>query len=192
MQQQFHNQPAEEHPSENMPGCGLASYGCLLFMFFLVGLAGLISSSLSLLQANLTRPPFDFRPGHQVEVWRLQPMRDAKLLQLTEVPEWYHDESSSGEVACALSNGALLRVDHEESWRIPYEALQSVEIKIDGENRIGIVHTIDDQILPCLFVSGEGVERFTAVIRQKIADSKASSPVLSPVLSPEIQPNIVP
>ena len=111
MKQEFYNKTDEHaHPSENMPGFGLASYGCLLLFFFLLGIAGMVSSTSSMLQATYTRPPFSLSPGNQVEVWRTQPMRDANLLKLTEIPLWYHDEGRSGTEACALSETALLRM----------------------------------------------------------------------------------
>lgn len=170
MNQEFYNQKdPEAHPSENMPGFGLAAYGCLLILFFIVGIIGMISSTTSMLQATYTRPPFSLSPGNQVEVWRLQPMRDAKLLKLTEVPLWYHDEGSSGTEACALNETALLRVEGGEGWSIPYTAMESVRSFRQDDTMVAVVKTTDGEQLHCLFLPGEGVERFTRRVEEKMA-----------------------
>lgn len=169
MKQDFYNQKdPNAHPSEGMPGLGLASYGCLLILFFIVGIVGMVSSTASMMQATYTRPPFYLSPGNQVEVWRLQPMRDAKLLRLTEIPEWYHDEGSSGTEACALNEDSLLRVEKGQGWKIPYTAINSIEIDRDNETMVAIVSTTDGEKMHCLFLSGEGVERFSKILKEKI------------------------
>lgn len=166
-----HNpEEAHPHPSEDMPGCGLASYGCLLLVFFSVGILGLIISSLSLVQTTFQREPFSFVPGNQVKVWRLQPMRDAKLLKLTEIPEWYHDESGNGTKACALNETALLRLDGSDAWRIPFEDIDSVKGHQEQGIEVATVFTTNGEQLHCFFEQGEGVERFTRVIKQKIEE----------------------
>jgi hypothetical protein len=166
--QGFHQIPEQAHPSENMPGCGLASYGCILIGFFLVGIIGLVLSSLALMQSTFQRDPFSFVPGNQVKVWRLQPMRDAKLLQLTEVPEWYHDESRNGTKACALNATSLLRLDGGNAWKIPYENLESVSGHQEDGVEVATIFTSNGEQLHCFFEQGEGVERFTRVIKAKI------------------------
>lgn len=166
--QEFHQILEQAHPSENMPGCGLASYGCLLFSFFLVGLIGLAMSSLSLVQSTFQRDPFSFSPGNQVKVWRLQPMRDAKLLELTEIPEWYHDESSNGTKACALSATSLLRLDGNNAWKIDYDKLESVDGHQEDSVEVATIFTFDGEQIHCFFEQGEGVERFTRVLKRKI------------------------
>lgn len=170
MKQEFYNQKDQDaHPSENMPGFGLAAYGCLLILFFLVGIVGMISSTSSMLQATYTRPPFSLSPGNQVEVWRTQPMRDAKLLKLTEIPLWYHDEGSSGTEACALSETALLRIDGSDAWKVPYTAMESVRSFRQDETMVAVVTTNDGEQIHCLFLPGEGVERFTRIVKKLMA-----------------------
>ena len=169
MKQQFHQVDPEAHPSENMPGCGLAAYAGLLIIFFLVGIIGMISTTSSMMQATYTRPPFSLSPGNQVEVWRLQPMRDAKLLKLTEVPDWYHDEGSSGTEACALSDGHLLRLEDGEGWKVPYSAMASVESFREGDTMVAVISTVDGEKIHCLFLPGEGVERFSRIIKEALA-----------------------
>lgn len=170
MEQKFYKDDPDAHPSENMPGCGLAGYSCLLLIFFCIGILGMISTTASMLQTSYTRPPFSLSPGNQVEVWRLQPMRDAKLLKLTEIPEWYHDEGSQGEEACAMNNDALLRLENEQAWKIPYTAMDSIESFRSGEVMVAVITTIDKEQIHCLFLPGEGVERFVRVLKEKISD----------------------
>ena len=162
------NRPDVIEDIQKVPGCGLASYSCLLLIMFLMGLGGLASSSLTLYQASFQREPFSFVPGNQVEVWRLQPMRDAKLLKLTEIPDFYHDESRYGDSACALTSEALLRVDDGDSWKIPFSDIQSVSYRRDGEIEVATVVTITDERLSCLFASGEGVSRFVREVRSRL------------------------
>ena len=83
----------EDHPVYGAPGLGLASYSCLLLIFFLIGVFGVIMSTASLFQASFQDQPFSLVPGNQVKAWRLQPMRDAKVIDYTEVPLFYHDET---------------------------------------------------------------------------------------------------
>ncbi len=167
MKQKFYKDDPDAHPSEKMPGFGLASYGCLLFMFFLIGIVGMISTTASMLQATYTRTPFSLSPGNQVEVWRLQPMRDAGLLKLLEIPEWYHDEGSSGTEACALNNSALLRIDGDDAWQIPYTAIESVESFRSKKVMVSLITTVEGEQMHCLFLPGEGVENSGRIVKGK-------------------------
>jgi len=158
----------DPHPNENTPGCGIASYGCLLLFIFLIGLFGIISSTLAMFQASFQRKPFSLVPGNQVEVWRLQPMRDAGLLELTEIPIAYHDESRNGSSACALNNEAILRLDRGQGWRIPYTEINKVTSHRDNDLEVAVVHTKTGETLSCVFAPGEGAGRFTRAVKEKL------------------------
>ena len=82
------SEPSEKHPVYDVPGCGFLGYSCLLLGVFLIGVIGLAISSIGLLSESYRKKPYYLTPGRKVEVWRLQPMRDVKLLQITEVPEY--------------------------------------------------------------------------------------------------------
>ena len=99
-------------------------------------------------------------------------MRDAKLLELLEIPLYYHDESRNGSEACAMTEDALLRVEDDNAWRIPYAAMQSVKQIRDGGELYARVSTKDNQDLNCYFEPGEGVERFVIFVKEKIKDLK--------------------
>ena len=165
----YSNQPPlEPHPVYDAPGCGLASYSCLLLMIFLIGVTGIVFSSMSLLQSSFKQRPFALVPGHQVEVWRLQPMREAGLLELTEIPLHYHDESGNGTAACAITETGLLRLDGEQAWTIPWTSMERAEIVRDPPDITVFVHTIDQQSLPCFFNPSEGAERMLIRLRERI------------------------
>jgi len=158
----------EPHPVYDAPGCGLASYSCLLFFFFLVGLVGIIGSLVSIIFEELQEKPFFLVKGNQVQVWRLQPMRDAKLLALTEVPLYFHDESPNGTEACALSKTGLLRIDGSKSWNIPYSDIESTKIIYESTRQVTVTKTLSGEMLPCFFGPTEGSERFRRFLLERI------------------------
>lgn len=163
----------EPHPVYDAPGCGLASYSCILLIFFLIGFVGLTFSSCALIQSAFQRTPFSLVPGNQVKVWRLQPMRDAKLLELTEIPLHYHDESSNGTRACALTAESVLRVEDDIAWEIPYRAIDTVKQGREGGALFAKITTVDQQELRCFFEPGEGVERFVIYVREGKASASS-------------------
>ena len=156
----------EPHPVYDAPGCGLASYSCILLIFFLIGFVGITFSTFALVQSAFQRTPYSLVPGNQVKVWRLQPMRDVGLLELTEVPLHYHDESSDGTKACALTAEAVLRIEDEDGWKIPFSAIGSVKQARDGGDLFAKIVTVDEQEFRCYFEPGEGVERFLIYARE--------------------------
>ena len=169
-------QSLEDHPVYGAPGLGLASYSCLLLIFFFIGLGGIILSTASLFQASFQDEPFSLIPGNQVKAWRLQPMRDAKVIDYTEVPLFYHDESNDGTSACALSKTHVLRVDRGQGWKVPIDVIENIEIIRDGEDIITYlkIKTVNiknqdranTEVLPCYFKAGEGAERLKIYIRE--------------------------
>ena len=156
------------HPVYDAPGCGLASYSCLLIGFFIFGLLGMLSSTLSMLNTSFEKKPFAAVPGNQVPVWRLQPMRDVKLLSLTEVPLQYHDESQNGSKVCAMSKDSLLRLENGKGWRIPYQDIKEVRSIYEAQKNIAIIETKSGETLPCFFRPTEGMERFTRKLIEKM------------------------
>ncbi|MBM75873.1 MAG: hypothetical protein CMK59_10775 [Proteobacteria bacterium] len=169
MSDDFYKSPAPgKMPKEalGLPGLGLAGYSCLLLVGFLIGFAGILGSTLAILQSSFQRDPFSLVPGNQVPAWRLQPMRDAKLLGYTDVPIHYHDETSNGTKACAIVSDAVLRLDGGDTWKIPFTAIDGAKTIREGSQMVGVVATKDGETLPCFFESGEGVERFVIHVRE--------------------------
>lgn len=159
----------DAHPLDGVPGCGLASYGILLIMFFLVGLTGMLLSSVTLIQASSTTGPSRLLAGENVTVWRLQPMRDAYVLELTEVPVVWHDESSGGDgtEACAMTADALVRVDGGQGFELPYSEIARVKTVQEGDFVIIETYKSDDSAIVCLFRQEEGGEKMARMLRSE-------------------------
>ena len=78
--------PEQENPAlQGVPGCGLATYGGLLIVFMLVSLVGSFVSLIAILFVPGAQGPSPLKTGAEVHVWQLQPMRDAGLLELTDL-----------------------------------------------------------------------------------------------------------
>lgn len=160
--------PVLEHPVYDAPGCGLASYSCLLLFFFLLGLFGIVSSLASIFFAEYTPEPFSLVSGDRVAVWRLQPMRDAKLLKLTEVPLYYHDESQNGTKACAMTKEFVIRLDGSDTWQIPYTDIESSKTVYEKKQVVAVIKTKTGELLPCFFGPTEGGERFRRYLLEQM------------------------
>ena len=98
-------------------------------------------------------------------------MRDAKVIDYSEVPLFYHDESNNGTSACALSKKHILRVDDGEGWKVPIEVVEEVKLIRDGGDIIAYLGIKDKnsdstESLPCYFKPGEGAERFKLYIKE--------------------------
>ena len=157
-----------EHPIFNAPGCGLASYSCLLLCFFLIGIMGMFSSLASIIFSEYTPEPFSLVSGDRVAVWRLQPLRDAKLLKLTEVPLYYHDESQNGTKACAMTKEYVIRLDGSDTWKIPYTDIESNKLVYEKKQVVSVMKTKTGELLPCFFAPTEGAERFRRYLLEQM------------------------
>ena len=167
-----HHEEASEHPVYSAPGCGLASYSCLLLLFFLVGVGGLTVSSLALVQGQLVDKSYYVKPGHQVQPRRLKAMWNAKVITIEDVPILYHDESNDGSTACALMQDSIVRVDEDKAWKIPYDKLIDGVSERDGRKTIIRAITNDEEQLPCYFDQSEGEAIFLTELRAQIVNSK--------------------
>lgn len=156
--------PEEESPAlQGVPGCGLATYGGLLIVFMVVSLIGSFVSLLAIVFVPGAAGPSVLKHGSEVSVWALQPMRDAGLLELTEAPLAWHDESAErdGTVACAFTDDALIRVEAGQGSELAFasvEELEAVGEEYDG----GVVITASGagERITCTFREEEGGSRF--------------------------------
>jgi len=153
---------------KGVPGCGLAAYSMVLLSGFIVGFGGMIFSTLALMQAgDSDNGPSMLVPGTQVSVWRLQPMWDAKLLSVHEVPLAWHDESRTGrgDQACALTSSHVLRVDKGTGWAISYSEIQDLRLEGEGTSQETVeIEGADGFVLPCHFRRGEGAGQLFRMI----------------------------
>ena len=67
---------------QTLPGCGFAAYAAILVVFGIIGLVGMGSATLSMLQAAEEVGPTKIIPGTQVAVWQMAPMRKAKVVEI--------------------------------------------------------------------------------------------------------------
>jgi len=159
----------EETPNQNHLGCGFGMYAMLLLMIFLVGLSGMVIGTIGLLNSE----PEEARNlvhGSEVQVWRLQPMRDIGLLQLTEVPAAWHDESPQfdGSTSCVLTLKGVGRIQEGEHWFAHWDDITEVTSEITETGRISVVTKMKDDSFACSFGQGEGAERFMRQIETEI------------------------
>lgn len=168
---------------EQMPGCGLAAYAGLLFLVFLVGVAGILGSTHQILSAG-DYGPREVIPGNLVAVWQMEAMRKAGVSGLTEAPLTWHDESTflDGSVACALFADRVARVDQEVGWTLPYAAVQ--ELSAHGDEQGGMTLRISGHPesgrpveFHCVFEANEGGARFQRQLESEVRRAQGRPPL---------------
>ena len=162
----------DETPNQNHLGCGFGLYAMLLLIIFLVGVAGMIIGTIGLLNSE----PEEARNlvhGSEVQVWRLQPMRDAGLLELTEVPAAWHDESPrfDGTTSCVLTLNGVGRVQNEKHWFAKWDEIVTVDTETTENERINVVTQTNNDSFTCSFGPQEGAERFLRQIQAELQGS---------------------
>jgi hypothetical protein len=167
----------ETHRHEG-PGCGLGLYAILLLVIFLVGLIGMIGGTIGLLNSE----PEEARNlvhGSEVQVWRLQPMRSAGLLELTEVPSAWHDESPrfDGTTACVLTQSGVGRIQENKKWFSKWAEVTDTTAEPTPNGRVQITISTTNEPFVCVFGPGEGAERF---LRQVTAERQGVSSPAEP------------
>lgn len=158
--------------TRSQPGCGLGLYAMLLLVGFFAGIAGLAFSTFALLSAAGQQDPRDLVAGHEVEAWRLQPMRDAGLLGPEELPLSWHDETEdfSGRTACALTEQAVLRLDAGEGRRLAFEEVGKVEILAGASGEVVVLSALQGEGLGCRFLQGQGGNRFLRQVQVELLE----------------------
>ncbi len=164
----------DEIPNQNHIGCGFGLYAMLLLIIFLVGIAGMVIGTIGLLNSE----PAEARNlvhGSEVQVWRLQPMRDAGLLELTEVPAAWHDESPrfDGTISCVLTLRGVGRVQNEKHWFAEWEDILEVTMETTENERINVVTQTEDETFYCSFGQEEGADRFLRQIQTELQGSSS-------------------
>ncbi len=165
-----------------LPGCGLGLYTGVLAIGCSVGLLGILFSTLALIQAESSTFPQALRPGNQVPVWQLAPLRQSGVVELTEVPLAYHDASPrrDGTRACALMSDRLVQVIGETGTTLPYAEMTAVTGAEDAGSWTVSARGAQAEIT-CGFAPMEGGDRF---LRQLRAEAPASAtPAPSPPAS---------
>lgn len=156
--------PETLNPQGPVPGCGLAAYAALLMTICVAGVVGIVLST----QAMLTQEPDSISQlvhGSQVQTWRLQPMRDAGLLELTEVPLAWHDESFSrdGSAVCALTPKGIAAL-HDNAVFIPFPDVIKIDTQPKDNGGLTVAIHGAQGTATCEFGPLEGGERMVRQI----------------------------
>lgn len=167
--------PDEPVDPQTLPGCGFAAYAAILAVFGVLGLVGMGSATLAMLQAVEEVGPARLMPGTQVAVWQMAPMRKAKLVEMTEVPLAWHDESPlrDGSSACALMDDRLIRVQDGQGWTLAYRDIAAIEEEelSSGGHRVTVTGAASDggtMTIPCLFGVDEGGPKLARQLRSEL------------------------
>lgn len=154
---------APDTPSipHDAPGCGAGVYALLLIGIGGLGLLGMVGATFGLLYSQ----PEEARNlvhGSEVQVWRLQPMRKLGLLELTEVPAAWHDESPGydGTRACVIRSQSVGRIEDGRVSEIPWTEVSSTAVERTSDDTMSITVSGIDTALTCHFGPDEGAERF--------------------------------
>jgi hypothetical protein len=126
-----------------------------------LGLLGMVGATIGLLNSQ----PEEARNlvhGSEVQVWRLQPMRNVGLLELTEVPAAWHDESPGydGTRACVIRSHSVGRIEDGQMSEIPWAEVSSTAVERTSDDTMSITVSGKDSAFTCHFGPNEGAERF--------------------------------
>jgi len=155
----------KEEALEGLPGCGMGLYAIVLFIICLIGLAGMGGATIALINSE----PAEARKlvhGSEVQTWRLQPMRDVGLLELTEVPNAWHDESPryDGTTACVLNKTGVGRVEDGVGTHLRWDEVVDTSVEKISDYKMTITAVGTDRSVPCSFGPDEGADRFLRMV----------------------------
>ncbi len=150
-----------DHPQNVLPGCGLAAYVVLLLTIASAGAIGVAISSYSLVAGGSALSPMRTSYGGVVDSRVLQPMREAGLLLIDEIPDAFHAESYDGSAACAISGDKLLRLSSDAGAQ---SVLLLDLVRVEGGETEVVAETATVTIR-CPFRTGEGAGSFKAMLK---------------------------
>ena len=172
-----------------LPGCGLGLYAMLLMFICLLGLIGMIGGTIGLLNSE-PQGARSLVHGSEVPTWRLQPMRDAGLLELTEVPGAWHDESPmyDGTTSCVVRTGSVGRLADGIATEISWSAITETEVKRTEQERMSITIHGRDTALTCHFGPEEGADRFLRQVESERKKALGEGPTPESPDAPDLGP----
>ena len=174
---------------EDAPGCGMGLYALLLLFICTLGIIGMIGGTIGLLNSE----PEEARTlvhGSEVQVWRLQPMRNAGLLELTEVPAAWHDESPrfDGTTACVIRPGSVGRLDSDVATELQWSEVRKTTIERTEQERMSITVHGDSTAFTCHFGPNEGAERFLRQVEAEASKTRNDAEITPTQAPPEPEP----
>ena len=162
-------------------------YAMLLMFICGLGIVGMVGGTIGLLNSE----PEEARSlvhGSEVQTWRLQPMRNAGLLELTEVPAAWHDESPrfDGTTACVIRTRGVGRLEGGVATEFRWAAISKTSVERTADDRMSITVHSKEAAFTCHFGPNEGADRFLRQVESE--QKKASNEPLSPGPLDELSP----
>jgi len=159
---------AKEQGLTGLSGCGMGLYAIVLLIICVIGLVGMGGATVALFNSE----PAEARNlvhGSEVQTWRLQPMRDVGLLELTEVPNAWHDESLryDGTTACVLNKSGVGRVEEGVSTHLQWDEIVDTSVEKISDYKMTITVIGADRRVPCSFGPDEGADRFLRMVESE-------------------------
>ena len=93
-------------------------------------------------------------------------MRDVGLLELTEVPNAWHDESPryDGTTACVLNKTGVGRVEAGIGTHLRWDEVVDTSVEKISDYKMTITAVGTDRSVPCSFGPDEGADRFLRMV----------------------------
>jgi len=167
---------SQSDPIDGLPGCGMGLYAIVLMVICGMGLIGMCSATVALVNSE----PNEARNlvhGSEVQVWRLQPMRDAQLLELTEVPMAWHDESPrfDGTTSCVVTQDMVARLENGTPIQLKWTEITGTEVERTQSDTMTVTIVGEQNRFDCHFGPNEGAERFLRMVEAERQGSSAPS-----------------
>ena len=143
-------------------------YAIVLLMVCCLGLVGMCGATIGILnsQPNEAR---NLVHGSEVQVWRLQPWREAGVLGLTDTPSAWHDESPrfDGTTSCLITGTMVAKLEAGVVTQIEWEQIQATEVERTSAQVMTVSVLADHARIDCLFGPNEGADRFLRMIESE-------------------------
>ena len=158
----------QDEALKGLPGCGMGLYAIVLLVICLIGLVGMGGAMIALINSEPTEAR-KLVHGSEVQTWRLQPMRDVGLLELTEVPNAWHDESPrfDGTTACVLNKTGIGRVEDGVKTHLRWDEVVDTSVEKISDYKMTITTVGLDRSVPCSFGPDEGADRFLRMVESE-------------------------
>ena len=143
----------------------MGMYAIVLMFICGLGLVGMCGATVSLLNSE----PNEARKlvhGSEVQVWRLQPLREAGLLKLTEVPEAWHDESPrfDGTTTCVITSSVVGRLENGQLQTLAWHEITATDVERTQDSVMTITIRSEATSFDCNFGPNEGADRFLRMV----------------------------
>jgi hypothetical protein len=117
-------------------------------------------------------------------------MRNAGLLELTEVPAAWHDESPrfDGTTACVIRPQSVGRLESSVATELTWSEVKKTSVERTEQERMSITVHGDSIAFTCHFGPNEGAERFLRQVEAEVAKLSAPEPLTPSSAPPDLEP----